>query len=86
MEIKYDQGGELIGHKFKNILIEEEYGIKTKPSYFGNLQEKTTIEGIHQSLGKILWTYNLHETYVDDADTWMGIIAAYDFGVLSTYH
>ena len=31
VEITYDKGGEFFGHKFKNSLIEEEYGIKTKP-------------------------------------------------------
>ena len=27
VEIRYYQGGELLGHKFKNSLIEQEYGI-----------------------------------------------------------
>ena len=29
---------------------------------------------------------NLQETYVDDAETWMGILATEDFAVRSTYH
>ena len=32
VEITYDQGGEFLGHEFKNILMENEYGIKTKPA------------------------------------------------------
>ena len=31
-------------------------------------------------------TYNLQETYVDDADLWMGILVAEAFAVHSTYH
>ena len=45
-----------------------------------------TIERIHQVLRDLLRTYNLHETYSDDADPWMGILVADAFAVRSTYH
>ena len=32
VEITYDQGGEFLGHEFKDSMIENEYGIKTKPA------------------------------------------------------
>ena len=35
VEITYDQGGELLGHKIKNSLMENEYGIKAKPDFTG---------------------------------------------------
>ena len=51
---------------------------------------------IHQALGNLVRTYNLQETYVDDADPWMGVLeaataaaaaaAAAAFAVRSTYH
>ena len=44
------------------------------------------IERQHQLPGNLERTYNLQETYVDDADPWMGILAAADFVVISTYH
>ena len=44
------------------------------------------IEIIHQVLGNLLRTYNLQETYVDDADPFMGILASAAFAVQSTYH
>ena len=44
------------------------------------------IDRIHKVLGELLLTYNLHETYVDDSGPWMGILAAADFAVRSTYH
>ena len=39
VEIRYDQGGDLLGNEFINSLIENEYGIKTKPDSPGNPQE-----------------------------------------------
>ena len=45
-----------------------------------------TIERIHQVLGNLVHTYNLQETYVDNADPWMGILEAAAFAVQSTYH
>ena len=86
VEITYDRGGKLLGHEFKNSLIENEYGIKTKPVSPGKQQANTIVEIIHQVLGNLVCTYNLKETYVDDADPWMGILAAAAFAVCSTYH
>ena len=67
-------------------MIEQEYGINTKPSSSGNPQANTTIKRIHQLLRNIVRTYNLQETYVDDSKTWIGILAAASFAVRSTYH
>ena len=44
------------------------------------------ITRIHQVLGNLLRTYNLQETYIDEAEPWVGILAAADFAVRSTYH
>ena len=67
-------------------MIEQEYGIKTRPGYPGNSLAKKTIERTYQVLGNLVSTYNLQETYVDDADPWMGILAAASFVVRNTYH
>ena len=81
----YDRGGEFLGHRFKNSLIEQEYGIKTKPASSRNPQSNATIEIIHQVLGNLICTYNLHDTYVYDADPWMGILATAGFAVRATF-
>ena len=86
VEITSDRGGEFLGHEFKNILIENEYDIKNKPTSPGNPQANAIIERIHQVLGDLVRTYNLQETYIDDADPWIGILAAEAFAVRSTYH
>ena len=67
-------------------MIKNKYGIKTKPASPGNLQAITIIEIIHEVIGNLVRTCNIQETYVDDADLWMGIIAAAYFAVRSTYH
>ena len=60
----YDRGGEFLGHRFKNSLIEQEYGIKTKPASSSNPQANAIIERIHQVLGNIIRYFNLQDTYV----------------------
>ena len=85
VEITYDQGRQFLVHKFKNSVIDNKYGIMTKPYSPGNPQAKKIIERIHQELGNLVLTHNLQETYVDDADPWMGILAASAFTIQYTY-
>ena len=82
----YDWGGEFLGQELKNNLIERDYGVKTKPYSSGNPQANATIDRIHQVLGDLVRTYNLHETYVDTDNPWMGILAEDAFVIRSTYH
>ena len=86
VDITYDRVGEFLGHEFKFILIEQEYGINNKPYYPGNPQVNATIERIHQVLGNPVRTNNIQETYVDDADPLLGILVASFFAVQSTHH
>ena len=58
----------------------------TKPHSPGNPQADAIIERINQSLGRLVYTYNIQETYIDDDDPWMGILAIAAFAVRSTYH
>ena len=85
VEIIYDRGGGFLGHEFKNILIDNEYGMKTKHESPGSPQANTIVKK-HQVLGNLLCTYNQQGKYVDEADPWMGILAAAAFVVLFTYH
>ena len=56
-------------------MIQNKCGIKTSPDSPGIPQAKSIIEKIYQVLVNIARTYNLHKTYVDDTDPWMGILA-----------
>ena len=86
MEITYDQGGELRAHEFKKNLIEKEYVIKIKSDSSRNPQVNSTVDRIHQVIGNLVRTYDPHGIYVDEADPWMGILAASTFAVRSKYH
>ena len=50
------------------------------------MQANAIIERIHQLLGDLIRSFNLHDTYVDDTDQWMGILAVAAFAVRATYH
>ena len=67
-------------------MIEKKYGIKTKPASPGNQQANAIVERIHQVIRNIVRTFNIQETYVDDAGQWMGILTSAAFAVHSTYH
>ena len=67
-------------------MIENEFRIKTKPGSLGNPQADTIIEIIYQVLENLVHKYNIQEKYVDDSDSWMGIIAAASFALRSTHH
>ena len=44
------------------------------------------MEILHQIIGNLVRMYNLQETYVNDAEPWMGILASTAFVVRSMYH
>ena len=67
-------------------MIEQENGIKTKSASSGNPQANATIDRIYQILGNLVRTYNLQETYVDNAEPWIGILAAAHSSVRIMYH
>ena len=77
----FGQGVKFISHEFKNSLVETKYGIKSKSYSSDNPQENVIIEIIHQVISNLLQMYNIQETYADDADPWMGILAKTAFSV-----
>ena len=76
VEITHGRGGEFLGHEFKNILIENEYGIKTKPYSPRNPHVNTIIYIVHKLLGNLVKKYNIHEIYVEDSEPRMAILSA----------
>ena len=82
----YEQGGEFLGHEFKNSLIEQEYGIGTNPDSSRNPQANVIIDRTHQWLGNLIRSFNLHDTYIDDYEPWMVILNAAEFAVQDKCH
>ena len=42
------------------------------------------LERIHKVLGKLVRSFNISHTYVEENDPWTGILAAEDFVIFST--
>ena len=80
-EIMYDQESEFIDHEFGKYIIEMEYGIIDKPNTLGDLMYNTILEWIHQILDILVQTCNITQTYIDKADTWLGILTAASFSI-----
>ena len=57
-EIVYDRGSEFMGD-FAN-MIADDYGITKRPIMVRNPQANLMIERIHQTLGNIIQTFELH--------------------------
>jgi hypothetical protein len=79
--ITYDKGNEFMGHEFCH-MIEEDYGITSRPITIQNPQANSIIEHVHQVMSNIVHTYELKEnTYIDEDNPWAGILAATAFAI-----
>ncbi len=83
-EIIYDRGKEFMGDFAK--MICKDYGIKRRPITTRNPQANAIIERIHQTLGNILRTFELHKNVEHFDDAWDGILSAAVFALRSTRH
>ena len=55
----------LLGHDFRQYLIEREYGISANPSTLINPTYNAVLKRIQQVLGNLVCTFNIKQTYVD---------------------
>jgi hypothetical protein len=60
--------------------------VKKKPITTRNPQANAIVERVHQTIGNIIRTFELHENYLDEDDPWKGILAATAFAIRATYH
>ena len=68
-------------------MIKTDYGVTCKPITARNPQANSVLERIHQTLGNILRTYQVHSNPdLEEDDPWSGILAAAMFALQSTYH
>ena len=80
----YEQGKEFIGHDFRKSLIEEEYGVTSKPRTLANTMSNAALERINQVIGNLVRTYNISKTFIDKYDPWSVILAEAAFVIIST--
>jgi transposase InsO family protein len=83
-QVTFDRGSEFIGHEFKKML--NDYRVKKTPITTRNPQANAIVERVHQTIGNIIQTFELHENYLDEDDPWKGILAATAFAIRATYH
>ena len=67
-------------------MIKDDYGIKKKGTTVRNPQANAILERIHQTLGNILRTFELHKSEMNIGDPWDGVLAAAMFALRATYH
>jgi hypothetical protein len=60
--------------------------VKKNPNTTRNPQANTIVKRVHQTIGNIIRTFELHENYLDEDDPWKGILAATAFAIRATYH
>jgi hypothetical protein len=60
--------------------------VKKKPITTRNLQANAIDERVHQTIGNIIQTFELHENCLNEDDPWKGILAATAFAIRATYH
>ena len=82
--INYDRGTEFMG-TFSQ-MAELDYGITKCPITTRNPQANAIIERIHQTLGNMLRTFELHKDEELNKETWKGILSATMFALRATYH
>ena len=67
-----------------NKICQNYYGLKRKPITTRNPQPNEIIEQIHQTIGKIIRTFDVYN--IVNNDPWSDILAATMFAVCATYH
>ena len=51
-------------------MIQEDYGIKTKPISTRNPQANAIVERVHQVIANIVRTFELQANYLNEEDPW----------------
>jgi hypothetical protein len=67
-------------------MVENDYHIKRKPITVRNPQANAIIERVHQTIGNILRTYELHNRKTITKGDIEGILSSVMFAVRATYH
>ena len=80
----YDKGSEF-KKEFADMIVRD-YGIKPKPITTRNPQSNSVLERVHQTIGNMLRTTNLHELDTQSDDPFAGILSAVLFATRATYH
>lgn len=81
-EVTFDRGTEFMA-EFSEMLIND-YGVKKKPITKRNPQANAIVERVHQTIGNMIRTFQLHES--EEENPLDGILNAVAFAVRATVH
>jgi len=84
MKLTYDRGTEFMG-EFA-LMAEQDYGILRKGTTLRNPQANSIFERVHQTLGNIIRTFEIHDSEMTTESPWDGILSAAMFTLRATYH
>eukprot|EP00957_Ditylum_brightwellii_P144388 10999507-Ditylum_brightwellii.AAC.1 len=57
-------------------MISSGYSVKKKPIIARNPQANSFIERIHQTIGKMIRSFEVHDTTIDEKDPWARILSS----------
>eukprot|EP00957_Ditylum_brightwellii_P058846 4461588-Ditylum_brightwellii.AAC.1 len=64
----------------------KDYGLKKRPILVRNPQANSIIERIHQTIGSMIRSFEVHSTDINEKDPWTGILSAVRFATRATVH
>eukprot|EP00957_Ditylum_brightwellii_P185668 14136460-Ditylum_brightwellii.AAC.1 len=67
-------------------MILKDYGVKERPITVRNLQDNSIIESIHQTIGNMIRSFQIHSIDIDEKDPWTGILSAVRFATRATVY
>eukprot|EP00957_Ditylum_brightwellii_P087169 6634534-Ditylum_brightwellii.AAC.1 len=67
-------------------MIASDYGVKKKPITARNPEENSIIERIHQTVGNMIRSFEVHNTTIDEKDPRTGILGAVRLATRATVH
>jgi len=71
--------------KFAN-MVEDDYGIIRRGTTVRNPQANAILERVHQTIGNIIQTFEVHDSDLTIDNPWSGILSAKMFAIRATYH
>eukprot|EP00957_Ditylum_brightwellii_P179848 13700672-Ditylum_brightwellii.AAC.1 len=81
-QVVLDRGTEFMAEF--NEMIASDYGVKKKTITARNHQANSIIERIHQTVGNMIRSFEVHGTKIDEKDPWTGILSAMRFATRAT--
>eukprot|EP00957_Ditylum_brightwellii_P073172 5562242-Ditylum_brightwellii.AAC.1 len=67
-------------------MILKDYGVKKRPIKARNHQANCIIERIHETIGNMTMSFEVHSTDIDEKDPWTGILSAVIFATRAKVH